>query len=76
MLGIEKNANLRLIDIDSVSNKTALASSTILAWESRNIFPKAIRLSATKRVWLEKDIDDWILSKHAQVNGQSNLVEA
>lgn len=46
--------------IQSVSEKTSLGKSTILAWEATGKFPKAIRLSPTLRVWSEKTIVDWM----------------
>ena len=46
--------------IQSVSEKTSLGKSTILAWEATGKFPKAIRLSPTLRVWSEKTIDEWM----------------
>lgn len=56
----------KFVRLEQVSKRTSLGKSTILAWEATGKFPKAIRLSATLRVWLESDIDNWITSK-AQV---------
>ncbi len=62
--------------LDEVSKKTKLGKSTILAWESQGKFPKAVRISPTFRVWLESDINRWILEKHAESTGRSNTAEA
>ena len=53
----------RFVRLDHVANQTGLGKSTILAWEATGRFPKAVRLSTTLRVWLESDIDNWILEK-------------
>lgn len=54
----------KLIRIEEVLKRTALAKSTLYAWESSNKFPRGIRLSKTMKVWLESDIDNWILEHH------------
>ena len=54
--------SFRLIDIKEVSKKVSLGRTTILSWESETKFPTAIRLSPGKRVWLEADVDSWIIS--------------
>lgn len=56
----------QFVRLEHVAKRTSLGKSTVLAWEATGKFPKAIRLSATLRVWLESDIDNWITSK-AQV---------
>ncbi len=56
----------RFTDLKKVSEITELGKSTILAWESQGKFPKAIRLSKTRRVWLESDIHAWMLDKHSE----------
>jgi predicted DNA-binding transcriptional regulator AlpA len=56
----------RFKSLPEVSEITQLGKSTILAWESQGKFPKAIRLSKTRRVWLEQDIHQWMLSQHAE----------
>jgi len=66
----------RFARIGDVAEITGLGKSTILAWESQGKFPKAVRLSPTFRVWLEADIHDWILAKHAAVNCESKPLGA
>ena len=56
----------RFKSLPEVSQITQLGKSTILAWEAQGKFPKAIRLSKTRRVWLEQDIHHWMLSQHAE----------
>ena len=51
--------------IEQTSEIVSLSKSTILLWESQGRFPHAVRLSKKKRVWLESDLDDWILKMHA-----------
>lgn len=58
-------------NIIETSEIVSLSKSTILAWESQGRFPKAVRLSKKKRVWLESDLNDWVLKMH-----QANRIEA
>lgn len=55
----------RFRNIIETSEIVSLSKSTILLWESQGRFPQAVRLSKKKRVWLESDLDDWILKMHA-----------
>ena len=55
---------LRFLRLPEVSHLTGLGKSTILAWESQERFPKAIRLSPTVRVWMAGDIEDWMKSQY------------
>ena len=52
------------LDINQASQIASLSKSTILLWESQGRFPKAVRLSKKKRVWLESDLNDWVLKMH------------
>jgi predicted DNA-binding transcriptional regulator AlpA len=63
MIDASVKNNPQFVRLDQVSKRTSLGKSTVLAWEATGKFPKAIRLSATLRVWLESDIDAWIVSK-------------
>ena len=54
----------RFRKLEAVSEQTGMGKSTILAWESTGRFPRAVRLSATIRVWLQDDVDKWIREKH------------
>jgi len=53
----------RFLKLEEISNKTKLGKSTILAWESQGRFPAAVRLSPAFRVWLESDVNSWMMSK-------------
>ena len=53
------------LDINQASQIASLSKSTILLWESQGRFPRAVRLSKKKRVWLESDLNDWVLKMHA-----------
>jgi prophage regulatory protein len=70
------NENPRFKRLEEVSNQTSLGKSTILAWESQGRFPKAVRLSPTFRVWLESDVDAWMLERHAELAGDATTVGA
>lgn len=54
----------RFCKLEAVSEQTGMGKSTILAWESTGRFPRAVRLSATIRVWLQDDVSQWIREKH------------
>ncbi len=60
---------LRFLRLPEVSHLTGLGKSNILAWESQERFPRAVRLSATVRVWLETDIHEWIRTRYAKSGG-------
>ncbi len=54
----------RFKNINETSEIVSLSKSTILLWESQGRFPEAVRLSKKKRVWLESDLNDWVLKMH------------
>lgn len=58
-----KPENIRFKDINQTAEITSLGKSTIRVWEAEGKFPKSIKLSTTKRVWLEADLNEWMLSK-------------
>ena len=66
---IQQNSTTKpqFLKLEAVAHKVGMGKSTILAWESTNRFPRAVRLSPTLRVWLESDIDYWILEKHSNI---------
>lgn len=57
------NNQPRFVRLNHVADQTGLGKSTILAWEATGRFPKAVRLSTTLRVWLESDVNEWVVSK-------------
>ena len=63
----------RFLSLSEVADKVCMGKSTILKWESESKFPKAIRLSRAKRVWLKADIDSWMIEK-IQLVSDGNLV--
>lgn len=63
MLNVTTSNTSQFVRLDQVAQRTSLGKSTILAWEASGKFPRAVRLSATLRVWLESDIDNWIADK-------------
>jgi prophage regulatory protein len=50
--------------LEAIAQQVAMGKSTILAWESVGKFPRAVRLSPTIRVWLQQDVDNWIVEQH------------
>jgi len=58
----------RFKSLPEISQSTKLGESTILAWEAKGKFPKAIRLSKTRRVWLESDVNTWMVEQHSKTN--------
>jgi predicted DNA-binding transcriptional regulator AlpA len=64
------NNQQRFITIKEVCSRVCLGRTTVLTWEAIGRFPKAVRLSANKRVWLKQDIDDWMHEQH-----QASLLE-
>lgn len=62
----------RFIKLEATANQTGMGKSTVLAWEATGRFPPAVRLSTTLRVWLQEDVDNWILEQHAKVKGSTN----
>lgn len=52
------------IDIETTAKQVCLGKSTVLAWEALGKFPRAVRLSAAKRVWLQDDVSQWIGRQH------------
>jgi predicted DNA-binding transcriptional regulator AlpA len=54
----------RFAKLESVAEQTAMGKSTVLAWEATGKFPRAVRLSATLRLWLQDDVDNWIIEQH------------
>jgi predicted DNA-binding transcriptional regulator AlpA len=59
----------KFLDITEVSKRTTLGKSTILAWEAQGRFPLAVRLSKTRRVWLESDVHNWMNNAHKELEG-------
>ena len=49
-----------LLRLQQVVELTAMGASTILAWEKAGKFPRAVRLSPGKRVWLSSDVEEWV----------------
>ena len=66
---------LRFLRLPEVSHLTGLGKSTILAWESQERFPRAVRLSPTVRVWMARDIEDWMKSQYQTNRRQDSEVK-
>ena len=68
-----QSTQCKFLRLQSVSDKTSIGKSTILAWEATGKFPRAIRLSPTMRVWLEETVEHWMLG---QAQKESNDTDA
>jgi predicted DNA-binding transcriptional regulator AlpA len=62
--------------LESVAKQVGLGKSTVLAWEATGRFPRAVRLSATVRVWLQQDIVDWIFEQHSKNTARNARAES
>ncbi len=60
----------KLSKLDSVADQAGMGKSTVLAWEATGRFPRAVRLSATLRLWLQEDVDNWIRDQHAKAKAE------
>jgi predicted DNA-binding transcriptional regulator AlpA len=69
MSQIKSEKTPKFIRLPEVAAIIGLGKSTIIAWEAQDKFPKAVRLSPTFRVWLESDVNEWILNKHREAVG-------
>jgi predicted DNA-binding transcriptional regulator AlpA len=65
----------RFKNINETSEIVSLSKSTIISWESQGRFPKAVRLSKKKRVWLESDLNDWVLKMHLANRGEEGAYD-
>ncbi len=63
----------RFLKLEVVAEQVSMGKSTILAWEALDKFPRAVRLSPTKRVWLQEDIERWINEKHTKAKEGNRL---
>jgi predicted DNA-binding transcriptional regulator AlpA len=59
----QKSITPQFSSLPNISEQTQMGKSTILAWEALGKFPKAVRLSRNKRVWLQSDIDSWMIEQ-------------
>ncbi len=60
-------AQIKLLRIADVSNKTTLAKSTIWLKMAQGTFPRPTKLSPAINVWKESEIDAWIESRFSEV---------
>ena len=65
----DSTTQLRFIDLKQVCDRVGLGKTTVLLWEAQERFPRAVRLSATKRVWFEPDVHDWMLARRGESLG-------
>lgn len=60
---IEPFTRHRLLRISEVLQRVGVARSTLYRWSQEGFFPRQIRISHKVSVWLEADVEEWILSK-------------
>lgn len=53
---------INMLRLPEVTKKVKLSQATIYRLMSKNEFPKAKKIGGSV-LWIEKEIDDWILSK-------------
>lgn len=63
----------KFINLKEVTQRVCLGKTTVLQWEAEGKFPKAVRLSPNKRVWLDADITQWMLDKHSGNQNQGGV---
>jgi prophage regulatory protein len=56
-----------LMTLPEVAMKTRLSRSTIYRLLEQNLFPKPRKFSARKTMWLQADIEEWLMT-----GGRSN----
>ncbi len=61
------------INLKEVASRVCLGKTTVLLWEAEGKFPRAVRLSPNKRVWLDTDVTQWMLDKHSANQSQGGL---
>ncbi len=63
----------KFINLKEVISRVCLGKTTVLQWEAEGKFPRAVRLSPNKRVWLDTDITQWMLDKHSGNQNQGGV---
>jgi prophage regulatory protein len=63
----------KFINLKEVTSRVCLGKTTVLQWEAEGKFPRAVRLSPNKRVWLDADITQWMLDKHSGNQSQGGV---
>lgn len=61
---------IKLIRIKDVIDTTGLARSTIYKYVDKVIFPKAVKLGCKYVAWVESEVQEWILERIAQRDGE------
>lgn len=69
---MEKHVH-HFIDLKEVTARVCLGKTTVLLWEAEGKFPRAVRLSPNKRVWLDTDVTQWMLDKHSGNQSQGGV---
>ena len=64
--------NTRFIDRNQVEHRVSLKRERIRQLETLGKFPRRIRLSARRNVWVESEIDQWIADRIADARTGGN----
>ncbi len=66
---------MKLLKAKDVANKTSFSVPHIHRMAKDGKFPQPIKLSDSRKGWLEKDVDKWIEERVRQHNNQGGLNE-
>jgi prophage regulatory protein len=55
----------RYMPIAEVIRTISAARSTIYDWMQRGLFPKPYKLGPRRVAWLEREVNEWMLSREA-----------
>ncbi len=61
---------MKFLRLSEVLNRTGLSRSTLYALMAAGHFPKNVSLMPRVVVWVEQEIDDWMLEKIAERDEQ------
>jgi predicted DNA-binding transcriptional regulator AlpA len=61
----------RFITAKEIADELGVCERTILNWSERGIFPKPLRLSLRKRVWLRVEVEEHYQHQHAKANAEA-----
>jgi predicted DNA-binding transcriptional regulator AlpA len=67
----EPKVTKRFITASEIAEELGVCERTILNWSEAGIFPKPLRLSLRKRVWLRVEVEDHYLQQHREAQDAS-----
>lgn len=69
-----KNAQIHMLRMPEVIQRTGLSRSTIYALMADDKFPRQIKVSKNTAAWLEHEIEDYLIARIAE-RGQETSVQ-